>query len=118
MDKTIIKPPPEPEAVKKALRALYEAQGGKAKYIVFAGNKLPKYLWDHWSEEMHRAGLRWQDLLRSLSKNSEKAMAWITGEASWEELVEAIISDLAAGASREKERTGARRKIRALTDFF
>ena len=112
-----LQPPPEPLEVKKTLRALLEARG-KAKFIVFAGNQLPKYLWDHWSEELHRMGLKWQDLLRSISRNSEKALAWIAGEISWKQLTATIAEDLMSQTSREVKPKEETRKTKSLLDYF
>lgn len=116
---SFLQPPPEPLDIKKTLRSLYDAQGRRAKYIVFAGNQLPKYLWDHWSEQLRKMGFKWQDILRSLSRNSDKALSWISGEISWREFIEALTEDL---LSRTWELEGGRRtvirKTRTLTDFL
>ena len=119
MINSILQTPPEPLDIKKTLRTLYEAQGRKAKYIVFAGNQLPKYLWDHWSEDLHRIGLKWQDILRSLSRNSDKALAWISGEISWKEFIDFIIQDLLSQTTEVEEGKGlVKRKVKTLTDFL
>ena len=115
MASELLQPPPEPLDIKKALRILLESQG-KAKYIVFAGNQLPKYLWDHWSEELHRLGLKWQDLLQALSRNTDKALAWIAGETSWKELIHAITRDLLARSEERGEKK--RGPTRTLVDYL
>jgi len=114
---TILKVPEEPVEIRVALRALLEAQGGRAKYVIFAGNRLAKYLWDHWKDDLHKMNLRWQNLLKSLSRHAGEAIEWIMGERSWSDFIEVIIADLEAqstGRSIIKER----RKKKTLMDFL
>jgi hypothetical protein len=109
--------PEEPIELKVALRSLIDAEGKKAKYIVFTGNKLPKYLWDKWQDDLRRHNLTWQNLLKSVSRHSGEALEWITGERSWISFIKLIIEDLRAQAEGRLKPV-ERRKAKTLTDFL
>ena len=98
--------PPEPEDLKKTLQALAEA-AGRRPYIVFAGNRLAKYLWDHWADTLKRAGLGWQDLLQVLSQHSHDALDWVTGQLEWD----AFIARLQWSLERRARKPARRRTI-------
>ncbi len=113
----VLKIPEEPTDIRIALRALLEAQGGRAKYAVFAGNRLAKYLWDNWKNDLHKLGLKWQHLLKSLSRHAGEALEWIMGERSWKNFVEIIMADLEAQATGKSILTERKRK-KTLMDFL
>ncbi len=108
--------PPEPVEIRTALRVLLETQG-PSKYIVFAGNKLPKYLWDNWSKDLKKMGLKWQDLLQSLSRHAGEALDWIAGRKRWEDFARLLAEDLEAKA-RGEVKIVASRRLRTLTDYL
>ncbi len=93
--------PKEPLDLKKMLRTLLET-GEEEKYIVFAGNKLPKYLWDNLSGEIKKKGGSWQILLKALSKNYQIAIEWLEGRVSWEAFVKTILADITREKIEEK----------------
>ncbi len=105
---------PEPEEIKQFLRGVLEASGERGKYIVFTGNRLPKYLWDMWETILKRRGLTWQDLLRAVSRASDVIIAWLENEVSWEDVVEAVWRSL------PKRKTGEKvsRTTRSLEEYF
>ena len=114
--KPSLQPPPEPVDIREALSELAKTSG-PAPYIVFAGNRLAKYLWDHWKNQLKQMGLTWRDLLRAMSRTVNKALAWITGEASWQEYVEAIAETLEASSREGVPGTATARK-RTLLDYM
>ena len=107
--------PPEPREIKETLRKMAEATG-PAPYIVFAGNRLAKYLWDHWAPQLRVMGHTWASLLRAMSETVDKALDWIMGRAGWEDYVEHLARRLEEASkvegSRQKPRT------RTLLDYM
>ena len=101
--------------MKKALKALLAA-GQEGKYVVFTGNKLPKYFWDNLNEEIRLKGGTWQTLLKTLSANYKIVEDWIKDKISWEELVDAILESI---QSTHELRLGeARAKKHSILDFL
>ncbi|MCE4628263.1 MAG: hypothetical protein F7C34_03840 [Desulfurococcales archaeon] len=107
----------EPLDIKRFLREVARAAGARGKFVVFAGNRFPKYLWKAWEAEMRRRGYTWQDLLRALSLVAGDVLDWAEGELEWERLTEKIWSALET-TSRGR-RAGRRvRRARSLEDYF
>ena len=88
--------PPEPKELKELARSL-ASSGISARYVLWLGNRLPKYLWGYWGKELRRLGVRWQDFLSLFSELGEEVDAWISGELSWEEFVASLKARLPRG---------------------
>ncbi len=109
--------PEEPVEIKRFLRSIIEASGTRGKFVVFTGNRLPKYLWDAWEPALKSRGYKWQDLLRAVSRASNIILEWVEGDAPWERVVEAVWGEL------ERARAGAAPargpgRARRLDEFF
>jgi tetratricopeptide (TPR) repeat protein len=84
--------PPEPRDIKKWMRSLKESQFGDPtinwdSYVVWAGNKLPKYLWQSWKSNLKPAGFTWQKFMRVLRHRTDVGVMWFKGAMPWEEFV-------------------------------
>ena len=89
---------------------------GPAPYIVFTGNRLAKYLWDHRAPRLRAMGLTWASLLRVMSETVAKALDWIMGRTSWEDYSAHLARILEAEAGRE--RPPGRTRARTLLDYM
>ena len=56
-------------------------------YVVWAGNKLPKYLWDAWKGDLKPIGFTWQKFMRLLRYRTDIGVMWYKGAIPWEEYV-------------------------------
>jgi hypothetical protein len=56
-------------------------------YAVWAGNKLPQYLWSEWKDQLKPAGYTWQKFTKILSHRTDNVLLWYRGLKSWPELV-------------------------------
>jgi hypothetical protein len=90
--------PREPIEIKEFILAARSMLGGAKseadRYIdwdsfaVWSFNKLPKYLWSCWKEDLMRRGITWQRFLRILRLRTIDMIEWsLRGSISWEELV-------------------------------
>jgi tetratricopeptide (TPR) repeat protein len=96
-----LRPPPEPLELKAWLRSLKESDFSKGNmewdsYVIWTGNKLPKYLWDHWKENLKSIGITWQKFLRLLRYRTDVGVMWYKGALPWNDFV-ARVSNLIAG---------------------
>ncbi len=58
---------------------------------VWSFNSLPKYLWDHWKDELKGAGITWQIFLKVLKLHTIDVIEWALRDSlSWEGLVKRI----------------------------
>jgi len=105
-----LEPPPEPEEIKEALQALAKA-AGRAPFIVFTGNRLAKYLWDHWGSQLKAMGLGWKDLLQALSRHSIDALDWVMGDLDWEAFTQRLAWELEVRAKKTA-------KKKTIVDYF
>lgn len=65
-------------------------------YVVWAGNKLPKYLWDHWKDDLKAQGITWQKFMRILRHRTDVGVMWYQGVMPWPDFVQKIV-DLIKG---------------------
>lgn len=65
-------------------------------YVVWAGNKLPKYLWDHWKGDLKAQGITWQKFMRILRHRTDVGVMWYQGVMPWPDFVQKVI-DLIKG---------------------
>ncbi len=92
--------PPEPKELKKTLKTLLKSEN--EKYVLFTGNKLPKYIWDNLYVIIKEKGGSWQSLLKALSLNYALAIKWLKNELSWEEFITKIIETATSPITSEK----------------
>jgi hypothetical protein len=58
---------------------------------VWSFNRLPRYLWSCWEEELKGRGITWQRFLRILKLRTVDIIEWsLRGSISWEELVKRV----------------------------
>ena len=107
--------PPEPADLKKALKTLLEA-GQEGKYVIFTGNKLPKYIWDNLNEEIRARGGTWQTLLKTLSTHYKIVEDWLQDKISWEEMIDTILENIQNTRKAEPQETKARKH--SILDFL
>ncbi len=88
--------PPEPKELKELARSL-ASSGISARYVLWLGNRLPKYVWGYWRKGLRRLGVRWQDFLSLFSGLGEEVNAWVSGELSWEEFIASLKARLPRG---------------------
>ena len=97
--KTNIKIPDESKDVKKYILAL-RSQLGDSKTInwdsmaVWAGNKIPQYLWSEWRTDLTKRGFTWQKFLRLMKYRTDDAILYVHDRISWKEYVEKIIDSI------------------------
>jgi len=91
-----LKVPREPVEIKELIQVVRARLGGHA-YIdydslaVWAFNRLPKYLWNEWKNELKLRGITWQNFLRILGMHTLDMIEWaLRGSMSWPELVKRI----------------------------
>lgn len=81
---------PEPTNIKELIKQVREGlnEGENIEYdsqAVWSLNKLPKYLWNGWKEELRRMGVNWQIFLRILKLHTLDAIEWaLRGTLTWE----------------------------------
>ncbi len=100
--------PPEPKELKELARSL-ASSGISARYVLWLGNRLPKYVWGYWGKELRRLGVRWQDFLSLFSELGGEVDAWVSGELSWEGFVASLKARL---PSRGEGRVGLLKWVR------
>ena len=59
-------------------------------YVVWAGNKLPKYLWEQWREDLKPLGVTWQKFMRILRYRTDIAVRWYQGSLPWPDFIKKI----------------------------
>jgi hypothetical protein len=88
--------PEEPKGIKELIKAVRARLGdrGSVDYdslSVWAFNRLPKYLWGHWGDELKRRGITWQKFLKIMKLHTLDVVAWaLHDELEWAELAKRI----------------------------
>lgn len=59
-------------------------------HIIWAGNKLPKYLWDHWKNDLKPLGINWQKFMRILRHRTDVGVMWYQGTLPWVDFVQKV----------------------------
>jgi len=94
-----LKVPREPTEIKELIQAVRAGMGGKGSYsdvdydslAVWSFNRLPKYLWECWKQELKERGITWQKFLRILKLRTMDIIEWgLYDRLSWGELMERI----------------------------
>ena len=91
-----LKIPPEPIEVKDFILAL-RSQLGRTSTInwdsmaVWAGNKIPQYLWSYWRNELSKKGFTWQSFLRLMKYRTDDAILWAYDRITWREFLDKVL---------------------------
>lgn len=93
--------PPEPTDLRAWMLSLKQSTFNDPAinwdaYVVWAGNKLPKYLWDHWKDDLKAQGITWQKFMRILRHRTDVGVMWYQGIMPWPDFVQKIV-DLIKG---------------------
>src|SRR5712692_1227509 len=89
--------PAEPKELKSWMRSLKETYlsdpsiDGGDSFVVWLGNKLPKYLWDAWKNDLKPIGFTWQKFMRLLHYRTDVGVMWYKGFLRWEEYVKKVV---------------------------
>jgi len=77
----------------ESLRAQYltDPQINWDSFIVWAGNKLPKYLWDTWKADLKPRGFTWQKFMRLMRYRTDISVLWYKGALPWRDFVKGVI---------------------------
>lgn len=101
---------PEPLEIKEAIATRIKLCGDDdvcVKMAVWFGNKLPAYLWSRWKEQLIGRGVSWQGMLSIFSDHVDDAARWAMGQATWSDLVKALIREI-----------DAKYRTRPITDYL
>uniref|UniRef100_A0A7C4FIL6 Uncharacterized protein n=1 Tax=Ignisphaera aggregans TaxID=334771 RepID=A0A7C4FIL6_9CREN len=90
-----MKVPREPVEIKELMQVVRVRLGGADvdydSLAVWAFNRLPKYLWNEWRDELKLRGVTWQRFLRILRMHTLDMVEWaLRGSMPWPELVRRI----------------------------
>ena len=94
-----MKVPKEPTEIKELIQAVRVRMGGESSYsdvdhdslAVWSFNRLPKYLWEQWKNDLRERGITWQKFLRILKLHTLDIIEWALRESmTWPELVKKI----------------------------
>jgi len=87
---------PEPTDIKEFIRQVRKGlgEGDNVDYdsqAVWSLNKLSKYLWKGWREELRKNGISWQVFLRILKFHTIDAIEWaIRDTLTWKEFLDRV----------------------------
>ena len=98
--------PPEPKEIKvfmeKIHKTIYNTPGiNWPPAVIWVGNKLPKYFWDHWKTELKSAGFTWQKFMRLMRYRTDNALAWYWSTISWKAFAETVKELIEGPAGKE-----------------
>jgi len=88
--------PNEPIEIKELIQVVRARLGGDAdldwdSLAVWVFNRLPKYLWNEWGNELRQRGITWQRFLRILRMHTLDMVEWaLKGSMPWPELVRRV----------------------------
>ena len=97
--------PEEPRDIKEMMRGIRERLDGgddidHDALAAWSFNRLPKYLWSYWKEELKKQGITWQKFLRILRLRTADIIEWgLRDVLSWNELVRRIETTVSVYAS-------------------
>lgn len=96
---TKLKIPEESREIKKFIIAVRSQLGENTtinwdSMAVWAGNRIPQYLWKSWRNELSRKGFTWQKFLRLMKYRTDDAILWAYDRISWTEFVESVIKSI------------------------
>ncbi|WP_157203043.1 hypothetical protein [Methermicoccus shengliensis] len=62
---------------------------------VWTFNRLPKFFWDGWKEELKVMGVKWQLFLKIMRMHTDDFIKWVLyDKMSWDEVVDRVISTI------------------------
>ena len=113
----ILTVPPEPVHLRNWLLSLKRSAYSDPSVngdssVLWAGNKLPKYLWDHWKDDLKPLGFTWQKFMRILRHRADVGIMWYQGTLPWADFVQKTASLLSGPIG--KESIGALAPVSAL----
>lgn len=93
--------PPEPRDLRDWMQSLKRTQLNDPSinwdaFVVWSGNKLPKYLWDHWKGDLKPLGITWQKFMRIMRHRTDVGVMWYQGVMPWPDFIQKVI-DLIGG---------------------
>ena len=103
--------PKEPNDLKDLIKIIRSRlrSGDDIEYdslAVWSFNRLPKYLWEHWKEELKRKGISWQKFLKILKFHTNDIISWaLRDELNWRDLVLKVIHTLTYYAKEDEQDT-------------
>jgi repressor LexA len=89
--------PNEPAELKAWMQALHHTQpkistsNNWDSYVVWAGNRLPKYLWGCWKQDLKSDGYTWQRFMRTLRYRTDLGVMWYREAITWQVFVQNMI---------------------------
>ena len=92
--------PEEPRDIKNFIKSVRAGLGGSANVdydslAVWSFNRLPKYLWEFWRDELKKRGITWQMFLRLLNLHTLDVVEWaIYDRLGWVDLVKRITATI------------------------
>jgi len=95
-----LKIPSEPKNIKEFIISVRRGLKGSDDIdydssAVWYLNKLPKYLWNEWKDELIHRGYSWQRFLRIMRFHTNDLILWaLEDKLNWEELVKKVINTL------------------------
>lgn len=91
--------PEEPKEIKDLIRLVRTRMGGEIgknnidydSFSVWSFNRLPKYLWEQWKDELKERGITWQRFLKILRLHTVDMVEWaLYDRLGWTDLIEKI----------------------------
>lgn len=90
----------EPKEIKSQISILknqWKSEGGEINWdnlALWFGNKIQKYLWDNWKDDLKKKGFTWQKFLRLMKYRNDDLLLWIDNRISWNDFVGKIRESL------------------------
>jgi len=91
--------PKEPVEIKELVRTVRARMGGEGSHsdidydllAVWSFNRLPKYLWGQWKNDLKKRGITWQKFLRILKLHTLDMIEWALRDSlEWSKLIRRI----------------------------
>mgnify|MGYP001626512026 CR=1 FL=1 len=88
--------PEEPRDVKELIKHVRAISGSESNidwdsFSVWAFNRLPKYLWECWRDELRRRGITWQKFLKIMKLHTSDIVAWaLYDQLEWSEVIRRV----------------------------
>jgi hypothetical protein len=85
--------PEEPKDIKELIKRVRVISGDEGNidwdsFSAWAFNRLPKYLWGYWGEELRRKGITWQKFLKIMKLHTSDIVAWaLYDQLEWGEVI-------------------------------
>ncbi len=91
--------PPEPKKIQESILALRSRLSPSSgidwdSLAVWAGNRIPQYLWAKWKMKLREEGFTWQRFLKLMKYRTADAILWANGRISWEDFVNKVLESI------------------------